>query len=131
MIVGGIVLNRAWWSTNSSGAPSAVALNVSMSIPDGVPPPSSGLTAIIPSTEMADRSGRDRSAAVGLSLWALAIGTVSLPLATVFRVMAWGSGTAGSQVGSVTPQGEPGSLGYDESGYYIGAGHPDYGSQNW
>ena len=80
------------------------------------------VTDAVPSTEMADRAGRDRSAQVGLSLWALAIGTVSLPLATVFRVMAWGSGTAGSQMGSVTPQGEPGTLGYDESGYHIGAG---------
>jgi len=140
MIVPGIVLTSGWWTTMGQARVSTTSVQVGPNGDTGSRTESGVVTLLpppTPSTEMADRAGRSRSARVGLSLWALAAGTVSLPLATVLRVMAWGTGTAGSQEGSVTPQGEQtlesraGTLGYDESGYYIGAGHPDYASQNW
>ena len=52
MIVGGIVLNRGWWSTMVL-TPSSVSLQVSTSIPAGVPPNSSGAPSIMPEAEAA------------------------------------------------------------------------------
>ena len=51
MIVGGIVLNRGWWSTMVLAPPHAVPVEVSTSIPEGVPPESSGAPSIMPEAE--------------------------------------------------------------------------------
>jgi len=50
LIVGGIVINRGWWSTMVLEA-AVNSLQVSTSIPEGVPPPSSGAPSIMPEAE--------------------------------------------------------------------------------
>lgn len=74
------------------------------------------------------RHSEDLAVRITLGLWALYI--PNLVISTGLRVMAWGSGTAGGSAPGESQYEHRldriGTPGHDESGYWIGAGHPDY-----
>lgn len=69
---------------------------------------------------------RETATRITLGLWALYI--PNLVISTGLRVMAWGTGTAGGGGASAYEHrlDRIGTPGHDESGYWIGAGHPAY-----
>jgi len=127
MIIGGVELIS---HRHHGGLWYMAALTITASRPSALPPQTlpESATQQSPSTQRhGSRAEIDLATKVTLGLWALYI--PNLVVSTGLRTLAWGTGTANTQEGSVPDRTL--EKGYDEGGYYIGAGHPDYGTVNW
>ena len=128
MIIGGVELIS---HRHHGGLWNMAAQTITGRRPSALPPhtlPQSA-TQQTPSTQRhGSRAEIDLATKVTLGLWALYI--PNLVVSTGLRVLAWGTGTANTEEGSV-PGRSPDAIGYDESGYHIGAGHPDYHTVDW